>query len=146
MTRVLAIYSVKNCRVIDGHHIQSQAISACVISVLIEMVSALDVTCPTFAIMRIWSKSQFTPHSNTHRMLHISVRQPDNALTDWLRKREIPSIPCRTPLFGRLREISQRNKTRTFWQSARGLFCALSCQRFPMSWGWMIKYVLLHGL
>jgi hypothetical protein len=85
--------------------------------------------------------------------VHIAVKQTllaphflyegaDNALTDWLRKREIPIIRCRTRLFGRLREISQRKQDPQILAIGAGAFLRTELPRIALEMGMEDEYIL----
>jgi hypothetical protein len=91
----------------------------------------------------IWSKSRFILQSNRRCLLHIFCTKGQiSALTDWLRKREIPIIRCRTRLFGRLREISQRKQDPQIPAIGAGAFLRTELPRIALEMGMEDEYIL----
>jgi hypothetical protein len=72
---------------------------------------ALNELCPTFTHYANMIKvAVYTAIKHTSLVPHFLYDGVDNPLTEWLQKRNVPILSYRTPLFERLRELSQRRQ------------------------------------
>ena len=104
---------------------------------------ALNEACPTFLhyadLLRV---ALHTALKHTSLAPHFLYDGRDNALTDWLREREIPIIRCRTPLFDRLRELSQRKRDPQILEIGAGAFLRVDLPKITHELGMDDTYVL----
>lgn len=104
---------------------------------------ALNETCPTFLyyadMVRV---AVHTALKRTSVVPHFLYDGADNALTDWLRKRKVPIVRCRTPVFDRLRELSQRRQDPQILAIGAGAFLRVELPRIARELGIDDTYVL----
>jgi hypothetical protein len=104
---------------------------------------ALNEQCPTFTHYADMVKvAVHTALKQSSLVPHFLYDGRDNALTDWLQKRKVAIIRCRTPLFERLRELSQRKQDPQILAIGAGAFLRVELPRIALELGMDDSYVL----
>ena len=83
-----------------------------------------------------------TALKHTSLVPHLLYDGRDNALTDWLRKQKVAIIPCRTPFFDQLREVSQKKQDPQILAIGAGAFLRVELPKITHELGMDDTYVL----
>jgi hypothetical protein len=104
---------------------------------------ALNESCPTFFHYADMVKvAVHTAFKHTTLVPHFLYDGADNALTDWLRKRKVQIIRCRTSHFDKLRELSRRKQDPQILAIGAGAFLRVELPRTTDELGMDDRYVL----
>lgn len=104
---------------------------------------ALNEACPALSrYVDIVKVAIHTTFKNTSLLPHFLYDGEDNELTDWLRKRKVPIIRCRTFLFDRLRKLAERKQDPQILAIGAGAFLRIELPRLACELGIQDKYVL----
>jgi hypothetical protein len=104
---------------------------------------ALNELCPTFLPYADMVKvAVHTALKHTSLVPHFLYDGRDNALTDWLRKQKVAVLPCRTPFFDQLREVSQKKLDPQILAIGAGAFLRVELPKIARELGMDDTHVL----
>jgi len=104
---------------------------------------ALNQACPTFLHYADMIKvAVHTAFKYTSLVPHFIYDGEENALTHWLCKRKVPIIRCRTSLYERLRELSEKKKDTQILAIGSGVLLRTELPRIALETGIDDEYVL----